>query len=136
MPLAVSSSPALKPQDADEQSQLVKAQAQDTMAQLSAITERIAQIEATGINASAPTREQSGTASVGERRFRKTTAVIDQERCINCGLCVHVCPEQAISMNYAVAIDSSKCTGCGSCVDECPNEAIVLSEAGSQCRHY
>lgn len=56
------------------------------------------------------------------------TAVVDQEYCTGCGLCVDVCPEQAISMslNYTVAIDSGMCTGCGSCVDECPNEAISL----------
>ena len=59
------------------------------------------------------------------------TAAIDQERCMNCGLCVDLCPEQAINMNsnnYTVEIDSSKCTGCGSCVDDCPGEAISLSE--------
>ena len=58
------------------------------------------------------------------------TAVLDQERCMNCGLCVDLCPEQAISMssNYTVVLDSSKCTGCGSCINECPNEAISLAE--------
>jgi len=55
---------------------------------------------------------------------------------MNCGLCVDICPEQAISMNYAVAIDSSRCTGCGSCVNECPNEAIALSETVGECRNY
>ena len=63
------------------------------------------------------------------------TAVVDQERCVSCGLCVELCPEQAISMslNYIVAIDPGTCTGCGSCVDECPNEAISLGrQLGAQ----
>jgi ferredoxin len=56
------------------------------------------------------------------------TAAIDQKLCLNCGLCVDICPEQAISMDDTAAIDSSKCTGCGSCVNECPNDAISLAE--------
>jgi NAD-dependent dihydropyrimidine dehydrogenase PreA subunit len=56
-------------------------------------------------------------------------AAVDRERCMNCGLCVTLCPEQAISMgpNYTVLIDSSQCTGCGSCINECPTEAISLA---------
>ena len=58
----------------------------------------------------------------------KTIAVVDTERCILCGLCVDICPEQAIAMNEIVEIDVDKCTGCGSCVAECPNSVIALSE--------
>lgn len=127
MPLARFSPPTSEPREAAPRVQALKAQAQDMMDQLSAITQRVAEIEATGTNLSAPIK-QFNPASDGKRRFRKMTAVIDQERCMNCGLCVDLCPEQAISMNYTVSIDSSKCTGCGSCINGCPNEAISLSE--------
>jgi ferredoxin len=95
--------------------------------QLSAINQRIAKIEATGTSPSKPI-EKANTASDGKSRFREMTAVIDRQRCMNCGLCIDICPEQAIDMNPIVAIDSIKCTGCGSCIKECPNEAISLSE--------
>ena len=128
MPLAGSSSPALEPRDALRQTQGLKAQARDIGDQLRAITHTIAETEPTSTSAPAPTTRQSRTASNQETRCRKMTAVIDQERCLLCGLCVDVCPEQAISMDDTVAIDPSKCTGCGSCVDECPNDSISLSE--------
>lgn len=129
MPLAGSSPPVTEPRDAAPQVQALKAQAQDMKNQLSAITQRIAEIEATSTNPPAPI-EKSDTASDDNRRSPKMTAILDQERCMNCGLCVDLCPDQAISMssNYTVVIDSSKCTGCGSCIDECPNEAISLAE--------
>ena len=56
-------------------------------------------------------------------------AVIDQERCVSCGLCIDLCPEHAISMHGTAIIDSDQCTGCGSCINECPNQAISLSDA-------
>ena len=132
MPLAGSSPPVTEPRDAAPQVQALKAQALDMKNQLSAITQRIAEIEATSTTSTNPPApiEKSDTASVDNRRSLKMTAVLDQERCMNCGLCVDLCPEQAISMssNYTVVLDSSKCTGCGSCINECPNEAIYLAE--------
>jgi 2-oxoacid:acceptor oxidoreductase delta subunit (pyruvate/2-ketoisovalerate family) len=129
IPLAGSSPQATEPRDAAPQVQSLKAQAQDMMDQFGAITQRIAEIEATSTNPPAPI-EKSDTASDDNRRSLKMTAVLDQERCMNCGLCIDLCPDQAISMssNYTVVIDSNKCTGCGSCIEDCPNEAISLSE--------
>jgi 2-oxoacid:acceptor oxidoreductase delta subunit (pyruvate/2-ketoisovalerate family) len=100
---------------------------QEMMDQLKAVNQKISEIKATGAGQSKP-MGKSDTPSDEYGRFRKMTAVIDLQRCMNCGLCIAVCPEQAIDMNPIVAIDSSKCTGCGSCVNECPNEAVSLSE--------
>jgi 2-oxoglutarate ferredoxin oxidoreductase subunit delta len=112
------SPPASEPRDTNQQAQVLMAQAQAKMDQLSAINQRIADIEASGTIPSAP----------GKKRFRNLAALIDQERCMSCGLCIEACPEQAISMNDIVEIDSGKCTGCGSCIKVCPNEAISLLE--------
>jgi predicted Fe-Mo cluster-binding NifX family protein/ferredoxin len=56
-----------------------------------------------------------------------TMAVVDPEKCTRCGLCVEVCPVQAISLTEAAAVvDGRKCTGCGACVGECPTGAISM----------
>jgi len=127
VPPAGSSPPAAEPRDAGRQAWVLRAQAQEMRDQPSAINQRIAEIEVTGTSPSKP-MEKANTASDGNSRFREMTAVIDRERCMNCGLCIDICPEQAIDMGPIVAIDSIKCTGCGSCIKECPNEAISLSE--------
>ncbi|MDY6843854.1 MAG: 4Fe-4S binding protein, partial [Thermodesulfobacteriota bacterium] len=41
------------------------------------------------------------------------TAVINQERCIQCSLCRDLCRWDAISENFVV--DSIECEGCGVC---------------------
>jgi predicted Fe-Mo cluster-binding NifX family protein/Pyruvate/2-oxoacid:ferredoxin oxidoreductase delta subunit len=57
-----------------------------------------------------------------------TVARVDAEKCTGCGLCVEVCPVEAIHLEGDVAVvDPQTCTGCGTCVDECPNEAIALA---------
>lgn len=50
------------------------------------------------------------------------TAVIDTDRCIECGVCRDLCRWNAISEAYKV--DPIECEGCGVCVDFCPEEAI------------
>lgn len=62
-------------------------------------------------------------------------------KCINCGLCVKVCPFDAIHMEGDVAvIDYDKCTLCGACVDECPVDAILfekpVAEAAVDLKQY
>jgi Pyruvate/2-oxoacid:ferredoxin oxidoreductase delta subunit len=54
------------------------------------------------------------------------TAVVAEDRCLGCGICVELCPEDAIELDAVAVIDPLKCTACGSCRDECPCEAISL----------
>ncbi|HOT76400.1 MAG TPA: 4Fe-4S binding protein, partial [Candidatus Wallbacteria bacterium] len=46
--------------------------------------------------------------------------------CTQCGVCITICPTEAISRNKAgiVVIDKNKCVGCLSCVGFCPEEAM------------
>ena len=50
---------------------------------------------------------------------------IDEKKCIGCGICVKICPVDAISMkNGKAIIDQEKCIHCGKCRPDCPVEAI------------
>ncbi len=48
------------------------------------------------------------------------------ERCISCGDCQKVCPEEAIGMQDENRIDRKRCTGCGLCAKSCPAAALVI----------
>lgn len=49
-------------------------------------------------------------------------------RCISCGTCVAVCPEQAITLTaHGIVTDSTLCTLCGRCAEACPTKAIEMS---------
>lgn len=55
------------------------------------------------------------------------TAFIDASVCVGCGICVPVCPVNAIQISDSVAkIDQEHCTGCGACVTVCPKNAISM----------
>jgi len=50
---------------------------------------------------------------------------IDRENCIGCGICINVCPQQAISLeDNAAVINEKKCSQCSQCVSVCPVKAI------------
>lgn len=52
--------------------------------------------------------------------------------CVQCGLCIDVCPVGALSRDKktgAVIVDYGLCTGCESCVSVCPYGAITVDRA-------
>jgi formate hydrogenlyase subunit 6/NADH:ubiquinone oxidoreductase subunit I len=53
---------------------------------------------------------------------------IDLNLCNGCGVCVELCPTQAlVSLNAkAVLAHPDKCTYCSACEDACPEAAIAL----------
>jgi MinD superfamily P-loop ATPase len=50
------------------------------------------------------------------------TAIINQDKCSQCGLCRDLCRWDAISDDFVV--DSIECEGCGVCYYFCPEQAI------------
>lgn len=52
-------------------------------------------------------------------------AEIDQNKCIECGLCQKACRFEAIT---DFKIDAMRCEGCGTCLTVCPESAIYLKE--------
>lgn len=56
-------------------------------------------------------------------------AVIDQQGCTSCGVCMDLCRFHAIQFSHGqYAIDPFACEGCGLCVVACPAEAIRIEE--------
>lgn len=51
-----------------------------------------------------------------------------EDKCLECGHCITLCPVEAIYFeeDYSISLDESKCIQCGACVDCCPTRAIKL----------
>jgi len=52
-------------------------------------------------------------------------AIINEEKCTECGLCQDVCRFEAIN---DFRVDPTSCEGCGFCYQVCPAEAISMEE--------
>ncbi|MCD4778931.1 MAG: ATP-binding protein [Candidatus Omnitrophica bacterium] len=54
------------------------------------------------------------------------TAIIDKDKCTQCGKCIELCRYDAISADFI--IDPIACEGCSFCGHICPSEAIEMQE--------
>ena len=52
------------------------------------------------------------------------SAVIDPDKCVQCGQCRELCQWEAISEDFVV--DSLECEGCGVCYYLCPEQAVLF----------
>ena len=53
--------------------------------------------------------------------------VINEELCVDCGLCTGVCPTQALTLNpdtFYLTFMRSRCIVCEQCIPACPVQAI------------
>ncbi len=57
--------------------------------------------------------------------------VKDSNACTDCGLCVGVCPTDAITAgkDFVVKIDNDLCVQCRACVEACPFKAIAIQDS-------
>ena len=69
-----------------------------------------------------------------KQKTRIAMAVIDPEKCSKNGICINVCPVNAITMeaNQSAKIDASKCIGCGKCKTVCNSGAIEIFAINEQ----
>lgn len=65
----------------------------------------------------------------GSWRIRKP--VFFEDKCIQCGMCFGVCPDDAIPVNDEYQREDfnyDRCKGCGTCAKVCPVKAIIMKE--------
>ena len=57
-------------------------------------------------------------------------AVVDIAVCDACGLCMPLCPPEAIHMTrHGLEVDGPACTGCEKCIAPCPVGALEMVDA-------
>jgi heterodisulfide reductase subunit A2 len=84
---------------------------QDTVAQASAAASRAATI-----------------LSQDELEIDPLIAMVDEDVCTGCGICVEVCPYEARTLNERkriAEVNDALCTGCGACIAACPSNASI-----------
>ncbi len=77
------------------------------------------------------TRDLPGETATSQLQAPTTLlAVIDESRCIGCGLCIPPCPVDAIlgANKYMHTVLAQHCTGCELCVTPCPVDCISMVE--------
>jgi ferredoxin len=60
----------------------------------------------------------------------KPKAIVDKAKCLSCGGCISVCPQDAVNMfGFRAFVDRDKCISCAICIRTCPVGAISGEEA-------
>jgi MinD superfamily P-loop ATPase len=64
------------------------------------------------------------------RATHQRIAVVNGETCDACGLCMPLCPPEAIHLTRrGLVVDAATCTGCEKCIAPCPVGALAMVDA-------
>ena len=74
-----------------------------------------------------------GLYSVNTGDWRTRRPVMDEDKCIGCGICYLYCPVFCIEpVQGKFKINYDYCKGCGICAHECKKQAIVMALEGGK----
>lgn len=67
----------------------------------------------------------------------QAVALINEQLCIGCTLCIQACPVDAIvgAVRHMHTVIAADCTGCELCIKPCPVDCISMVPPGDQVRH-
>jgi electron transport complex protein RnfB len=67
-----------------------------------------------------------------------SVALIDEQTCIGCTLCLQACPVDAIvgAAKQLHGVIPNECTGCELCLPPCPVECIAMVPVGEDLAHW
>lgn len=93
-----------------------------------------------GRRAAQKTAEIVHKASAGELYAPRMVCVVDQSKCVGCGLCKEICdcggiePVEGPGGNVPRHVDPMVCTGGGTCAAACPYHALILQNNSTEQR--
>jgi heterodisulfide reductase subunit A len=85
-------------------------------------------IQDTVSQASAAASRAATILSQEELEIDPLIAMVDEDVCTGCGICVEVCPYEARTLNERkriAEVNDALCTGCGNCIASCPSNASI-----------
>jgi heterodisulfide reductase subunit A len=85
-------------------------------------------IQDTVSQASAAASRAATILSQEELEIDPLIAMVDEDACTGCGICVEVCPYEARTINERkriAEVNDALCAGCGGCIAACPSNASI-----------
>lgn len=85
-------------------------------------------IQDTVSQASAAASRAATILSQDELEIDPLIAMVDEDACTGCGICIEICPYEARTLNerkHIAEVNDALCTGCGGCIAACPSNASV-----------
>ena len=70
--------------------------------------------------------EVINTSLINTVKYKASVPTLIKEKCIECMLCVKICPYFAIDFKEQITFNKEKCFECGLCVVKCPTQAIEM----------
>jgi len=85
-------------------------------------------IQDTVSQASAAASRAATILSQDELEIDPLVAMVDEDACTGCGICIEVCPYKARTLNERkriAEVNEALCAGCGGCIAACPSNASI-----------
>jgi heterodisulfide reductase subunit A2 len=85
-------------------------------------------IQDTVSQASAAASRAATILSQDELEIDPLIAMVDEDACTGCGICVEICPYEARTLNERkriAEVNDALCAGCGGCIAACPSNASI-----------